>query len=228
LSNFIFMLTHHDVTIKNALEVFDQVKDTGLTHLGCKNIGLPEPELQELFGSAKKRGLTTFMEVVSYSKEETVEALLLADRLPVDYLIGGMPNFTEMVMDLRKQKDLNVRYFPYVGTIVDHPCVLKGSIESIVADARRTMALGAAGINLLAYRHREVCPQELLRQYIQQIPIPTVVAGDIDRPERIHEVTSMGYWGFTIGGAVLEKKFVPEGSLADQIAAVLQEVKKAK
>src|SRR5208283_3199398 len=37
---FIFMLTHHDVTIPNALQVFDEVKDTGLKCIGCKDIGL--------------------------------------------------------------------------------------------------------------------------------------------------------------------------------------------
>ncbi|OGF54418.1 MAG: hypothetical protein A2Z21_00340 [Candidatus Fraserbacteria bacterium RBG_16_55_9] len=227
MSKFIFMLTHHDVTVEDALEVFHQVKDAGLECLGCKNIGLPEKELQELVSSARAVGMTTFMELVSYEKHETINSLMTAARLKVDYLIGGMPFFTDMVMKLIREKEFKTKYLPYVGGIVGHPCVLKGSIDYIVRDAERAMELGVAGINLLAYRHREEDPHELLREYIQSIRIPTVVAGDINSLERIREVTELGYWAFTIGGAVLEKKFVPDGSLRDQVTAVLDEARKA-
>lgn len=38
--NFIFMLTHHDVTIPNAVEVFKQTRDTGVKYVGFKDVGL--------------------------------------------------------------------------------------------------------------------------------------------------------------------------------------------
>lgn len=227
MPKFIFMLTHHDVTIQNALEVFHQVKDTGLECLGCKNIGLPEKELQELISSARAMGMTTFLELVSYEKRETMDALMTAERLKVDYLIGGMPFFTDMVMNFKREKGIKTRYLPYAGGVVGHPCVLKGSIDYIISDAKRAIELGAAGINLLAYRHGEEDPHELLREYIRRIHVPTVVAGDINSLERIREVAALGYWAYTIGGAVLERKFVPGGSLKDQVAAVLDEAKKA-
>ncbi|MEM2878899.1 MAG: hypothetical protein QXG10_05095 [Candidatus Hadarchaeales archaeon] len=228
MTNFIFMLTHHDVTIKNALEVFEEVENTGLECIGCKNIGLPDNELKKLVTSMKDAGMKSFMEIVTYDKKETLEALKKADELEIDYLIGGMPFFTDTVMRAIKDEKLSVKYCPYVGGIVGHPCVLKGSIEYIIEDAKRTKKLGVSGINLLAYRHREEDPHELLREYIKQIKVPTIVAGDINSFERIREVTELGYWGFTIGGAVIEKKIVPKGSIVDQVKAVLEEVKKAE
>ena len=39
MSEFIFMLTHNDRTVDNALEVLEQVKDTGLRHIGFKDVG---------------------------------------------------------------------------------------------------------------------------------------------------------------------------------------------
>ncbi len=221
MTNFIFMLTHHDVTIKNALEIYDEVKDTGLKCIGCKDIGLPDDELKELIRSVKKKGITTFLELVSYEKEATINTLMKAGELNVDYLIGGMPLFTDIMMKLIKEKRIKVKYFPYAGGIVGHPCVLKDSIDYIANDAKKAVELGVAGINLLAYRHREEDPHQLLKIFIKRIHVPTVVAGDINSFERIREVTELGYWGFTIGGAILEKRFVPDGSVADQIRAVL-------
>jgi hypothetical protein len=227
MSRFVFMLTHHDVTISNALDVFNQVKDTGLECVGCKNIGLPEQDLHELVRAARTAGVTTFMEVVSYEKDETLGALLTADRLGVDYLIGGMPYLTDTVMKLKRERNLRIAYMPYVGGVVGHPCVLRGSIEYIIGDAKRAVDFGVAGINLLAYRHVEEDPHELLHGYAQGLRVPTVVAGDINSVERIREVAALGYWAFTIGGAVLERKFVPTGSLRDQIEAVLAETRNA-
>ena len=43
MTEFIFMLTHHDVTVPNALEVIERIKDTGLRFIGCKDIGLAIP-----------------------------------------------------------------------------------------------------------------------------------------------------------------------------------------
>jgi hypothetical protein len=50
--------------------------------------------------------------------------------------------------------------------------------------------------------------------------VPIVSAGSIDSYERIAEVWCAGAWGFTIGGALFDKKFVPEGSFKDNILAV--------
>jgi phosphoribosylformimino-5-aminoimidazole carboxamide ribonucleotide (ProFAR) isomerase len=59
------------------------------------------------------------------------------------------------------------------------------------------------------------------------VKIPVIVAGSIDSFERVRKMKELNVDGFTIGGAILDKKFVPSGSLADQVRAVLRETGEA-
>ena len=45
------MLTYNDMTVKNAIELFDELKDTPVTHWGFKDVGLPADEMQNLVGT---------------------------------------------------------------------------------------------------------------------------------------------------------------------------------
>jgi putative N-acetylmannosamine-6-phosphate epimerase len=49
-----------------------------------------------------------------------------------------------------------------------------------------------------------------------------IVAGNVVNFEQIKELKENGIWAFTIGGAVMEKKFVKNGSNRQQIEAVLK------
>ena len=88
---FIFMLTHHDVTIPNALQILDEIKDAGVRCVGCKDIGLSFDQCKELFHMLKKREIESFLEVVTYKDEEHFRAVDLALKIGADNLIGGMP-----------------------------------------------------------------------------------------------------------------------------------------
>ena len=55
MSEFIFMLTHNDRTVDNALEVLEQVKDTGLRHIGFKDVGATPEKARELTGRRARR-----------------------------------------------------------------------------------------------------------------------------------------------------------------------------
>ena len=48
----------------------------------------------------------------------------------------------------------------------------------------------------------------------------------MDTFARIDRVEAMGAWGFTIGGAFFGKKFVKNGSFRDQVAAVVEYLRK--
>ena len=104
---------------------------------------------KELHAMMKKDGRTTFLEVVSASEKDTVQSTKVALELGVDYLIGG--TYIDATLPLIKNK--KIKYFPYVGKIVDHPCKLRGSIEEIVNDTKKVKEKGIPGINLLAYRY---------------------------------------------------------------------------
>ncbi|MGA3405986.1 MAG: hypothetical protein ABSD49_09680, partial [Candidatus Bathyarchaeia archaeon] len=69
-TEFILMLTHHDVTVPNALDLFQKVSRTGLKCAGCKDIGLEISKLRQLFSSMKSVGMKSFLEVVTMKEEE--------------------------------------------------------------------------------------------------------------------------------------------------------------
>jgi phosphoribosylformimino-5-aminoimidazole carboxamide ribonucleotide (ProFAR) isomerase len=50
--------------------------------------------------------------------------------------------------------------------------------------------------------------------------VPIVSAGSIESYKRLAEVWQAGAWGFTIGSALFDKKFVPDGSFVENTLAV--------
>jgi len=222
-TDFIFMLTHHDVTVPNALELFERVKGTGLRCVGCKDIGLEINALRRLFSEMKNARMKTFLEVVTMKEEEHFEGVNKAIEIGSHYLIGGMPQHTEKTIRYLKERKSGTKFFPYIGKIVGHPCLLRGTIQEIVADAKRTRKLGADGINLLAYRYDGDVLQ-LIEAVQAATDLPLVIAGNVDSYERIKEMKKLGVWAYTIGGAIMEKRFIPGKDEVEQIKAVLREM----
>jgi hypothetical protein len=216
MPEFIFMLTRDDKTLPDALEVFRNVASVGVRHVGCKDIGLPESQLAEFLGEARASGASTYLEVVSMTPEDELRSAETAVRVRPDYLIGG----TQVEDVQRIIAGSGMRYFPYIGRIVDHPCLLRGTIEEISEDARRVEALGVDGINLLAYRYDGDVPA-LVRVVSETTSLPLICAGSVDSVARIEELASLGVWSFTVGTAALDGRFVPGGDLAAQLEAIL-------
>lgn len=216
MPEFIFMLTRDDKTLPDALEVFRRVASVGVRHVGCKDIGLPEAQLAEFLDEARASGASTHLEVVSMTPEDELRSAQTAVRVRPDYLIGGTQ--VEDVQNIIAGSGM--RYFPYIGQIVDHPCLLRGTIDEICADARRVEALGVDGINLLAYRYDGDVPA-LVRAVSETTSLPLICAGSVDSVTRIEELASLGVWSFTVGTAALDGKFVPGGDLAAQLEAIL-------
>jgi len=217
---FIFFLTYSDVTIYNALEVFEQVKDTGVKYVGFKDIGLPKEKLKKLREMIRDAGKTSVLEVVSTTEEDNMRSVRMGIDLEVDYLIGG--TYVDQTLPLLRGE--GTKYFPYIGKIVGHPCLQRGTIKEICDDGKRVERLGADGIDLLSYRY-DGDPVALTKAVKKAVSIPIIVAGSINSFERVRKVKELGVWGFTIGSAVLDKEFIPAGSVVDQIEAVLKEIK---
>lgn len=212
------METYNDMTRTDAISIYKEIRGTNLKYIGFKDIGLPIHKLKELHAMMKKDGRTTFLEVVSASEKETLQSTKVALELGVDYLIGG--TYIDATMPLIK--NTGIKYFPYVGKIVDHPCKLQGSIEEIVNDTKKVKEKGIPGINLLAYRYNGDVEQ--LIEKVSAVGLPMIVAGSIDSYKRVRKMKERNIWAFTIGGAIFDKKFVGNGSLTDNINAVLKEV----
>jgi len=220
LTEFVFMLTQNDVTVPHALEVLEQVRGTGLRHVGCKDIGLSPDEYVELFSRMKRYGMATFMEVVSSDEKKHFDGVNLALRLDVDYLVGGMPQHTRKTLEYLKRSGTRTKYCPYVGEVTGHPCILRGSVDEIIDSGREAESLGAYGMNLLLYRYAGD-QKALLNSVFEELRLPLIVAGNVRTFEQIEELRARNAWAFTIGGAIFEKRFVKEGSIQDQISAVM-------
>lgn len=217
MTEFIFMLTRDDVTLKDAREVYASVADSGIRHVGCKDVGLPVDELRALMDDIRSHGQETWLEVVSETEEATLESARVAAEIRPDHLIGG--TLIEPVQEILA--GTGVRFWPYVGQIVGHPCLLRGTIEDIVADTRRAAELGVDGINLLAYRY-DGDVEALVRAVAGACELPVICAGSVDSAERIRTLAACGAWGFTIGTAALDGALVEGAPLSGQLQAALE------
>jgi len=113
-----------------------------------------------------------------------------------------------------------IKFFPYVGQIVDHPCLLRGTIAEIADDARRAESLGVDGINLLAYRY-DGDVDALVEAVVGATSLPVIAAGSVDSPARIQALAERGVWAFTIGTAALDGKLVAGAPLEGQLQSAL-------
>jgi dihydroorotate dehydrogenase len=102
---------------------------------------------------------------------------------------------------------------------------MDGTIEEIVAHARFLESKGVQGMDLLSYRYVGDAPL-LLREVVKATSVPIVSAGSIESYKRLAEVWQAGAWGFTIGSALFDKKFIPDGSFLDNTVAVCEWLEK--
>jgi len=209
------MLTHHDQTVSNALELFERTKEYPIAHWGFKDVGLSPDEMQGVVTAMKKAGKTTFLEVVSLSEVEGLRGARLAVELGFDILMGTV--YYPSIGDYLKDKPIH--YYPFPGHVHSHPSILDGEIEEIVAHARELEAQGVHGLDLLTYRYNGEATY-LLKQVVEATQVPVVSAGSIATFERINEVWDTGAWGFTIGSAFFDRQFVPSGSFEENVLAV--------
>jgi hypothetical protein len=210
------MLTRDDRTIDDAREVYASVAGTGISHVGCKDLGLPRDELAALMKDIRANGHTSYLEVVSETEEATLESARVASEIGPDYLIGG--TLIEPVQEIIA--GTGVRFFPYVGKVVGHPCLLRGTIDEVVGDARRAEELGVDGINLLAYRY-DGDVDALVEAVVGATSLPVIAAGSIDSEAQIRALADRGVWAFTIGTAALDGKLVPGAPLSAQLGYAL-------
>jgi len=220
---FILMLTYNDKTVGNAFELFQEYKDTPVLYWGFKDVGLPPAEMKRLVHKMKEEGKITFLEVVSLSEEEGLAGAKIAVEAGFDILMGTV--FFDSILSYLKDKP--IKYYPFPGHIFSHPSILDGEIDEIVKHARFLEKKGVPGMDLLSYRFVGDAPA-LLQAVVKATHVPIVSAGSIDSYKRLAEVWDAGAWGFTIGSALFDKKFVPEGSFKENILAVCDWLKYTK
>jgi hypothetical protein len=218
LINFIFMLTHSDSTVDDALGYVDELATTGLRYLGFKDIGATPARQAAIASAARDAGFETFLEVVSTSKEAEVDSVHAALEAGVDWIMGG----TQPDAVLPLLAGSAVKYCPFPGRVVGHPSVLEGTVDEIAASAGELTARpGVFGLDLLAYRHASANIEALTRAVVQASAGPVIAAGSVVRDEQIAMLAGAGAWGFTIGSAIFDGLFPGAPDVAAQVRYVL-------
>lgn len=224
MAEFLFMLTKNNATVSDCLDVYEQVRDTGLRWVGFKDIGVPVDSLRELLRRIRADGRKVVLEIVSVDAAAELASIQAGVDLGVDLLMGG----TRADLGVPNVSGTGIRYFPFPGEIVGHPSVLEGTIQSISDNARSlTSTPGVDGLDLLAYRWRGDVPA-LVKSVVKASAGPVVVAGSIVNAEQINVVTRAGAWGFTIGGAAFDRVLVSGGSIRDQVVWALEAATRAE
>ena len=209
----VVMLTHDDMTVDNAIEVFEACKDSQARCWGFKEHPLPAQHLKRLCSMMKESGKTVFLEVVAYTEEEGLSGARLAAEVGCDFLMGT--TYFDSINRFCKAHGL--RYMPFVGQPVGRPSVLNGTIEGMVAEARSLLAKGVYGFDLLGYRFVGDAVA-LNAEFVSCVDAPVCLAGSIDGFQRLGEVRQAAPWAFTIGSAFFDNKF--GGTISEQINKV--------
>jgi hypothetical protein len=219
--DFIFMLTRHDQTVEDCLQVFEAVREVGLTHVGFKDVGVDYPTLERLHRAIKESGATSYMEVVSTTPEAVLNSARVGRRLGVDRLMGG----TDVASVMEIIRGTKIAYLPFPGRPEGHPTKLGGSPADVERHCRQFMEQGCLGVDLLAYRATEADPIDLISAARRGLGSKglLVIAGSVDSARRIRATADAGADAFTIGSAAFDGSFSPrKGLLVNQLRDILE------
>jgi hypothetical protein len=220
VSRFVFMLTNGDLTVPGAADVCGEIASLDIEIVGFKDVGVPMAELARVTDRLREQGRTVALEVVSQRRDDELRSIEAGMDLGVDLLLGGV-NVSDGLALLGCDGDGGPRYMPFPGRVVGHPSSLVGTVAEITDSARDLAArAGVWGLDLLAYRF-DGDVDHLVRDVVRAVDVPVIVAGSIDSEERVRAVVDAGAWGFTVGTAAFERRFLPGASLGDQLRFVI-------
>ena len=220
--NLIVFLTHNDMTVKNAAEVFNDSKAASCNYWGIKDTGIDETTGAKLAENIKTAGKTFFYESLASNEEGAVKAAKFAARLKAQYLIGL--EYFEKAHEILKEN--NVKFAPTCGKRSGIPRMLHGTIDEVIEDGKRIQEKGVDGLCLSVYRFTGGNPEELAERFINKIEVPVIITGSINNEDRLNMVKKLKPWGFTVGSAFFNHDFGKDLSFAQQIDTVVDFLKK--
>ena len=222
IPELIVMLTHHDRTVTNAIEIFEAAKGSKAKYWGFKEVGIPEDQMTDLVNRMKAAGKTTFLEVVDYTEEVCAEGARIAARCGFDVLMG--PLYFDSVKKIADEA--GIKYMPFVGELSGRPSVLNGTIQGMIDEANNLVdTKGIRGFDLLGYRYTGDAVK-LNAEFVKNVRGDVCLAGSVASFQRLDEVKATGAWAFTIGGAFFENKFGEGLSFGEQIDVVIDYMNK--
>lgn len=218
--NLAVMLTWHDVTVKNAKEIFLEAKDAPAKYWGCKSEGISEQKLKELFTCMKEAGKEIFLETLAIDEKSCLETARLAADYGANYLLGA--SYFDSVQKVCD--DARINYSPFIG-LDPVDTRLRGTVEDIVADAKAVEGKNVWGISLSGFRYVSGDPIELIHSVGKALHKPMILAGGVNSYERIDVLKQIpNLFAFTIGGAFFEERFGK--TFSEQIRVVQEYIRK--
>ena len=215
--NFIVMLTWHDKTVENAIEVFEEAKNAPVKYWGFKEVGLPADKMKDLVKRIKAAGKIACLEVVDYTEEGCKAGAKLAAECKFDILMGTL--YFDSVKAIADAAGL--RYMPFVGSISGRPSILEGSIQGMIDEANNLVKeKDLDGFDLLGYRYTGDAVK-LNSEFVKNVHADVCLAGSVSSMQRLDEVKATGAWAYTIGSAFFDHMF-GEGSFLEQIQTVVK------
>lgn len=216
--HFILMLTERDVTIPDAMEVYQAVAGTGLGYVAFKDVGADRGMLEDITAAAHEDGLLTLFEIADVSEAGQDAGVDLALQLGVDIIVGMWRPQSAAAIGATG----HCVYFPFLGSLSGSPLRLRGSPAELGAHISELAANATvAGAVLMAYRQEEHSPDELMSRVIQAADLPVIIAGGVGSGEQIKAIGSAGAWGFTMGSEVLRRRYEDPGSVRRKVLETL-------
>lgn len=216
------MLTHHDKTVQDAHELFEACKDLQVYDWGFKNVGISEFDTVDLINKMNTAGKNTFYEIITRNDYAYEIGYTTAERAKFGYMMGTKYNKALH----ENMKKLGIKFCPAVGepgsVYNGQSGVLLGTEEEIIYEAKHLVNdIGVDGITIPAFRYYKD-GQKLLEMLIKELgETPVFVAGSVDDFDRIDKLFELGVSKFTMGSALFNKKFAPNGSFRDNLEVVV-------
>ncbi len=210
----IAMLTHHDVTVPNAMKVFEENKHAKAEYWGFKDIGVTLQEGEELIKAMQGAGKHVFIEPITTDESEANRWADLGLKYKVDGVLGLFyPSVAE------KMKNTDVLFLPGFGRR-NEKMELLGTLECITRTALDIVDAGAGGVRVSAYRWIEGDPIVLIKHLkaeLEKRNVPFMMTGSVNDFSKLDVVREMQPWGITVGGALFEDGKFGGGTVAERI-----------
>ena len=168
----IVMLTWNDKTVENAKELFLESKDAPAKFWGCKREGISEERLRDLITTMRNAGKETFLETVAIDEEHCLDTARIAAECGADHLLGTVYfDSVQKVCD-----EAGMTYSPFFG-LDPADTRLRGTVEDIVADAKRVETQNIWGLSFSGFRYVSGDPAELIRAVCNAVEKPPTLMG---------------------------------------------------
>ncbi|MFD0883139.1 hypothetical protein ACFQ08_00970 [Streptosporangium algeriense] len=216
---FVLMLTEKDMTIPDAITVYEKLSVDALRTIAFKDVGTDPSMARDLTDAAHEDGRSVLLELADMSDAGQERGYRLALDLGVDSVVGAWrPEVAHAFAGSGTPE-----YWPFVGSLSGSPLVLDSSPDALAAEAERLSATdGVRGLVLMPYRQTSYDPALLMERTAARSAVPLLIAGGVRDAGQIAAIAAAGAWGFTMGGAALADRHNDPASVTKRVSEIIR------